>query len=186
LNLSLTGTAVATEKRLPMSGTYRVLLRQGPRRLELGAKVARSTLRAKRTGAAPVMVYELGLEFLEVLGDSGREVARFLADHAEPQIGGRICDRFLPPPGMRVEIEREEEFDLLSISPTGLAIETAAELEPGQEVALEVQLGMGFSTTGKVVYSLPVGPDRYRFGIESSPAPRRVAEVVRGVVGSLA
>jgi hypothetical protein len=177
LNLSLTGTAVATERRLPMGGSYRVIIRQGPQRLELGAKVARSTLRAKRTGAAAEPVYEMGLEFLEVLGDSGRNMARFLSEHAEPELGGRICDRFLPPPGTRAEIEREEEFDLLSISPTGLAIETAADLEPGQDVALDVQMGKGFSTTGKVVYRLPVGPDRFRLGIESAPAPHRVPEM---------
>jgi hypothetical protein len=185
LNLSLTGTAVATGRRLAMGGTYRVIIRQGPRRLELGARVARSTLRARGTGATPEPVYEMGLEFLEVLGDRGHDVARFLSEHVEPEIGGRICDRFLPPPGTRAEIEHEEEFELLSVSPTGLAIETAADLEPGQDVALDVQIGKGFSTTGKVVYRQPVGPGRFRLGIEAAPAPQRVTEGIRGMVGSL-
>jgi len=173
LNLSLTGAAIATTSRLAMGETYRLLLRRGPRRLELGATVARSTLRPTRTGAAPPLpVYEMGLEFLEVLGERGREVAGFLAENALPELGGRICDRFLPPPGTRAEIERVEEFELRSISPSGLAVETAADLEPGREVALDVRMeptGMGFSVAGRIVYRLPVSPERFRLGIESAP-----------------
>jgi hypothetical protein len=182
LNLSLTGAAVATASRLPMGETYRLHLRQGPRRLELAATVARSTLRAKRTGTAPRPVYEMGLQFLEVLGDRGQEVARFLAEQAKPEMGGRICDRFLPPPGTRAEIEYESEFDLRSISPAGLAIETGVEVDPGQEVALEVRLGKGFATTGKVVYRLPVAPGRFQLGIESTPAPHRLPPEPEGVM----
>src|SRR5882724_3494794 len=174
LNLSLTGAAVATASRLAMGETYRLLLRQGPRRLELAATVARSTLRTKRNGAAPHPVYEMGLEFLEVLGDRGREVARFLAEHAEPEIGGRICDRFQPPPGTRAEVEYEAELDLRSISPAGLAVETGVDVEPGQKVTVEVRLGSGFTTSGKVVYRLPVAPGRFQLGIETVPAPHRL------------
>ncbi|MEA2692636.1 MAG: hypothetical protein QOJ16_2023 [Acidobacteriota bacterium] len=169
LNLSLTGVAVATASHLAMGETYRVLLRQGARRLELGATVARSTLRASRAGQP---IYEMGLEFLEVLSERGQEMARFLAEHAEPEMGGRLSERFLPPPGTLAEIEREEAFDLRSISPSGLAIETAADLEPGREVALEVRMerpGMGFAVAGRVVYRLPVTPGRFRLGIESAP-----------------
>jgi hypothetical protein len=172
LNLSLTGAAVATESRLAMGETYRFLLRQGPRRLELGATVARSTLRAARGETSTPPVYEIGLEFLGVLAEQGQEMSRFLVEHTEPQLGGRTCDRFLPPPGTRAEIEREEEFDLRSISPEGLAIETTADLEPGREVALDVRMerpGLGFSTAGRIVYRLPVSPGRFRLGIESVP-----------------
>ncbi|HEV7519313.1 MAG TPA: PilZ domain-containing protein [Thermoanaerobaculia bacterium] len=179
LNLSLTGAAVATTSRLAMGELYRVILRQGPRRIEVGATVARSTLRVSRAAAAHTEVpppappvYEMGLAFLEVLAEPGQEVARFLAEHAEPELGGRLAERFLPPPGTLAEIEREEAFDLRSISPSGLAIETAADLEPGREVALEVRMerpGMGFSVAGRVVYRLPVAPGRFRLGIESVP-----------------
>jgi hypothetical protein len=173
LNLSLTGAAVATASRLAMGELYRIVLRQGTRRLELGATVARSTLRPSRPGGTPQQpVYEMGFEFLEVLAEPGQEVARFLAEHAEPELGGRLAERFLPPPGTLAEIEREEAFDLRSISPSGLAIETAADLEPGREVALEVRMerpGTGFSVVGRVVYRLPVSPGRFRLGIESVP-----------------
>jgi len=179
LNLSLTGAAVATTSRLAMGETYRLLICQGPRRLELAATVARSRLRAMRAGTAPQPVYEMGLEFLEVLGDRGQEVARFLAEQAKPEMGGRICDRFLPPPGTRAEIELEAEFDLRSISPAGLALETGIGVEPGQEVALEVRLGAGFATTGKVVYRLPVAPGRFRLGIETTPVPHRASPAIR-------
>lgn len=167
LNLSLTGAAVATEGRLGMGECYRVLFREGPRRLELRAKVARSTLKA---GGGKVPVYETGLEFLEVLAERGQEVARFLYEHAEPQIGGRMCDRFLPPPGTRAEVEREVAFELRSISPSGLAVETALDLAPGREVGLDVRMGdpeVGFATAGRVVYNLPVAPGRFRLGIAS-------------------
>ena len=173
LNLSLTGAAVATASRLAMGELYRVVLLQGPRRLELGATVARSTLRPSRPGGTPPQpVYEMGLQFLEVLAERGQEVATFLAEHAEPGLGGRLCERFLPPPGTSAEIEREEAFDLRSISPSGLAVETAADLEPDREVALDVRMegpGLGFSVAGRVVYRLPVAPGRFRLGIESLP-----------------
>lgn len=170
LNLSLTGAAVATEGRLGMGECYRVLLREGPRRLELRAKVARSTLRA---GSGTVPIYETGLEFLEVLGERGQEVARFLCENTEPQLGGRMCDRFFPPPGTRAEVEREVAFELRSISPTGLAVETVLDLPPGREVGLDVRMGdpeVGFATAGRVVYNLPVAPGRFRLGIESVAA----------------
>jgi len=187
LNLSLTGAAVATASRLAIGETYRLLLRQGARRLELGATVARSKLRAPRAAQATTTpVYEMGLAFLEVLCEQGREVSRFLSEHAEPEIGGRICDRFQPPPGTRAELESQAEFDLLSISPSGLAVETEADLEPGQEVALEVRLGMGFATTGKVVYRLPTTPGRFRLGIETAPGPHRLPSEVEEMVGARA
>ena len=167
LNLSLTGAAVATAGRLGMGECYRVLLREGPRRLELQAKVARSTLKA---GSGNVPVYETGLEFLEVLGERGQEMARFLAEQGEPQMGSRMCDRFRPPSGTRAEVEREVAFELRSISPTGLAVETVVDLPPGREVGLDVRMGdpgVGFATAGRVIYSLPVAPGRFRVGIES-------------------
>jgi len=169
LNLSLTGAAVATASRLGMGECYRVLIHEGPRRLELRAKVARSTLRAG-AGTPSVPVYETGLEFLEVLDERGLEVARFLSENAEPLLGGRICDRFLPAPGTRAEVEREVAFELRSISPSGLAVETVADLPPGREVGLDVRMGdpiVGFATAGRVVYNLPVAPGRFRLGIES-------------------
>jgi hypothetical protein len=172
LNLSLTGAAIATASRLAMGEIYRIFLRHGSLRLELEATIARSTLRAKRVGASALPVYETGLEFLEVLGERGQEVARFVTEHAESELGGRICDRFLPPPGTKVEIEREEAFDLCSISPTGLGLETAADLAPGEDVALDIRMGppgRGFSVMGKIVYRVPVAPGRFRFGIESAP-----------------
>jgi hypothetical protein len=169
LNLSLTGAAVATPARLPMNETYRVRIGRGPLRLDHAATVVRSTLRPPRRQPATETppVYEIGLEFQDVLGERGWEMAHFLGEHVERELGGRICDRFLPPPGTRVELEREQEFALHSISSTGMEIETEAELAPGQDVALEIRLGAGFATAGKVVYSQPVAPGRFRFGIES-------------------
>jgi hypothetical protein len=31
--------------------------------------------------------------------------------------------------------------------------------------------GLGFAVAGRIVYRLPVAPDRYRLGIESAPFP---------------
>ncbi len=171
--MSLTGAAIATARRLALGRSYRLLLRQGPRRLDLAATLVRGTLRSTRTGAAPPLpVYEMDLEFHEMLGERGQEVADFLAEHALTELGGRICDRFLPPSGTQAEIEREEGFDLCSISPSGLAVETAADLEPGREIALDVwtnRPGLGFAIAGRIVYRLPITPERYRLGIESAP-----------------
>ena len=174
LNLSLTGAAIATAQRLSLGGTYRLLLRQESHRIDLDATVVRSALRTARNGTAPpAPVYETALEFQEMLGERGQEVADFLTENALAEIGGRICDRFPPPAGTQAEIEREEGFELRSISPSGLAVETAVDLDPGREVALDVRLdrpGLGFAVTGRIVYRLPISPERYLLGIESAPA----------------
>jgi hypothetical protein len=172
LNLSLTGAAIATTERLALGGSYRLLLDQGSRRIDLQATVVRSTLRSTRTGTAPAeLVYKTALELQGMLQEGGEEMAELLAEQALAEFGGRICDRFSPPAGLQAEIEREEDVELRSISPSGLAVETTADLEPGREVAVSVRMdrtGRDVAVAGRIVYRLPVAPERYRLGIESA------------------
>jgi PilZ domain len=144
MNLSLSGMAVEADAPLRVGKTYTVTLQAGEgSTLELAGSVVWCHLRETRTvddgPARPI--YSGGLSFGDTLTEYATRLLRFLEKSAVIDVHTRVCGRFTMLDECAVDLRTSHDFEVRTISASGLLLESEFTAPVGTIVDLEVPLG---------------------------------------------
>lgn len=144
VNLSLSGMAVEADAPLRVGKQYSVTLQAGEGlHLDLAGTVVWCHLRGRRAqeGSEPVTLYAAGLRFEETLTERASALLRFLEKSAVIDLHTRVCGRFTMLDARTVELRATHEFDVRTISASGMLLESEFTAPVGTRIALELPLG---------------------------------------------
>jgi len=156
LNMSLTGMAVESRANLRVGRRYRLQLSRGDGGpITLAGTVVWCHLRETRGGddgeRAPV--YEAGIAFQDVLSEKATELLAFLRESAIITLQERLTGRFRLQIEQPIDLDSEYEFEVKTISASGMLIETDISPEPDSLFQMKVQLDGGtMSACGRVAF----------------------------------
>jgi hypothetical protein len=173
LDMSLTGMSVETDTRLRLNRTYSLRLRSddGPE-VPLTVTVVWCQLRQTSSAARPVsLVYVAGLRFEDVLSEKAERLISFLQNAAVISVETRLCGRFRACFREAIDLKTEYEFEVRSISASGMLIVTELAAEQGSLFEMELNLeDYPLHVLGRAafVHTLPRqdGPLKEELGVE--------------------
>jgi hypothetical protein len=173
LDMSLTGMAVETDTRLRLDRTYSLRLRrEDGQEVPLTATVMWCQLRPAHEGVkAGSLVYTAGLRFTDVLSAKAEKLVAFLQASAVITVQTRICGRFRARFRESVSLASEYEFEVRTVSSTGMLITSELEPEQGSVFDMDVKLnGDEIHTQGRIAYVRPAvgrsSAGRLELGVE--------------------
>lgn len=161
LNISVTGMAARTSTHLRVGQTCDLRLEHGARSLRLPGTVvwARLVSFAKTPGGESAPVYQVGIEFQDMLSDRAREFLGLLGETAVISLESRIGGRFEIAERAPADLVTAAELLVQKISTNGVLVETEVGPETDQELDLELELGpVRFTCRGRVAYVEPREP----------------------------
>ncbi len=165
--------SVETETRLRLNRTYSLRLRNDDGlEVPLAATVMWCQLRqapgSARTGS---VIYVAGLKFENVLSEKAEQLIEFLETAAVISVETRLCGRFRACFREAIDLRTEYEFEVRSISASGMLIVTELAAEQGSMFEMELDLGEHpLRMLGRAVYvrTLPrkAGRPKEEIGVE--------------------
>jgi len=189
INMSLTGMSVSSHSPMRIGRSYALTLRHGNGlELKLQGTVMWCHLRAvggeRRDEAGPL--YEAGIRFDDVLSDNATGLVRFLEESAMIAPNQRLAGRFTVTAGQGVSLDTSYEFEVRTISVSGMLIEADAAPPPDTVIELSVKLdGHTLKSPARVAFQRDVGSaDKRRITqigvefLELSPADHKALEKV--------
>lgn len=173
LDMSLTGMSVETDTRLRLNRTYSLKLTNDEGlEVPLTATVVWCQLRQKRDpSSGDCVVYVAGLMFQNVLSEKAEQLISFLQTAAVISVETRLCGRFRACFREAVDLTTEYEFEVRSISASGMLIVTELAAEQGSMFEMEVDLdGHQLRALGRAAHVRSVprasGHPREELGVE--------------------
>ena len=173
LDMSLTGMSVETDTRLRLNRTYSLKLRNDDGlEVPLAATVVWCQLRqARSTSPSGTVVYVAGLRFEDVLSEKAESLISFLQSAAVISVETRLCGRFRACFREAIDLKTEYDFEVKSVSASGMLIVTELAAEQGSLFEMELDLeSYPLRVLGRAAYvrSLPVkaGPPQEELGVE--------------------
>jgi hypothetical protein len=193
VNLSLTGMAVEADAALRIGKRYAVTLQTGEgSQLDLIGTVVWCHLRGRRATkeAEPVALYAAGLRFEDTLTERASALLGFLEKSAVIDLHTRVCGRFTPLDARAVELRAMHEFDVRTISASGMLLESEFSAPVGTRVAVELPLGGEVvHTSGRVAFvgnTVVVEKRRLvQLGVEFMEMDRRSRAALEAFIASL-
>lgn len=176
-NLSLTGMSVETADHLEVGKPYTLKLVHEGREVRLSGTVLRSRLRSTRKlpGGESEPLYEVGIQFNDVLNEKALQLHGLLSASARISPDRRVTGRFEVGLPESVRLHGDHVFVLRKISATGMLIETglAPRLESLIEVAIPLGDGEDLRVAARVAHLEPVAdkPGRHLLGVEFRDLP---------------
>ncbi len=187
LNMSLSGVAIRTDRRLNIGHEYQMRLEADGEGLNLRGTVVWCSLESRRkdTRGEDILIYSAGLRFTNIMSEALQNLITFLDQHKrhpDQRTGGT---RFEIDATGRALLDVPQPFrvkvlsltGMLAQSPTSLALETVVPME----LSLDEGGPIGFD--GRVAYCTEVdleeGPT-FEIGVEFV----RMLEEDRGRIGS--
>jgi hypothetical protein len=190
LDMSLTGMAVETDTRLRLDRTYSLRLRrEDGQDVPLTATVMWCQLRPAKDGAkAGSLVYTAGLHFTDVLSEKAEKLVAFLQVSAVITVQTRICGRFRARFRESVSLATEYEFEVKTVSSSGMLITSELEPEQGSVFDMDVQLnGSEIHTRGRIAYvrraTAPGSVGRLELGVEFVDLGETARSALLGYIG---
>lgn len=171
-NLSLTGMSVETADHLEVGKPYSIKLAHGEGEVRLSATVVRSRMLGTRKlpNGDSEPLYEVGMRFNDVLNDKAMELHGLLSASARISPERRVTGRFEVGLPESVRLDGDHQFEVRTISATGMLIETGLAPRLDSVIDVSVPLGDGeeLRAAARVAYIEPVAdaPDRHRLGLE--------------------
>lgn len=172
-NISLAGMAVTTTSPFSLDQRYTVELGEGDETVEVVAVVRWCHLTGTRLdeNGDSISVYEAGFEFEEVLSHRAQSLLAFLERHAVIDVEDRLFGRLEPRNGESVSLTSDYEFEVKTLSYSGMAIEIGFSVPVGSVFPMTISLGDdSFLTPGRIANV--VKPDiegkkvRFLMGVE--------------------
>jgi hypothetical protein len=175
LNMSVSGVALRTDRRLSIGQRYQLRLESasGVPPLTLHGIVVWCALEARRkdTRGEDILIYSAGLRFADVISDSMQALLNFLDQHKvhpDQRTGGT---RFEIEATGRTLLDVPHPFKVKVLSLTGMLALATGPLELERELPMELSFDEGepLSFEGRVAYCTEVdldeGPE-FEIGIE--------------------
>jgi hypothetical protein len=173
LDMSLTGMSVETDTRLRLNRTYSLRLRNDDGfEVPLAATVVWCQLRqTQSTTPSGTVVYVAGLRFEDVLSEKAERLISFLESAAVISVETRLCGRFRACFREAIDLKTEYEFEVRSISASGMLIVTELAAQQGSLFEMELNLeSYPLRVLGRAAHvrTLPrqVGPPKEELGVE--------------------
>lgn len=179
LNMSLSGVALRTDRRLVIGNEYQLRLEaDGGHGLNLKGVVVWCALEARRkdTRGEDILIYSAGLRFAGVISDALAALLGFLDQHKvhpEQRTGGT---RFEIEATGRALLDVPHPFRVKVLSLTGMLAQASASLEIEKVLPMELSLhdGEPLRFEGRVAYCTEVDLDQgtqYEIGVEFVQMP---------------
>lgn len=187
LNLSISGAAIETDRRLNPGSEYTLKLEKGGASITLKGTIAWSVLSGTKKTLKGEMapVYRAGMKFLDVMNEKTAQIIGFIESHKsvdESRLGGI---RFNIEPAHEAKLDFPYSVSRLSLG--GMQIESAEclsvedtfqmEIFPGEEKAVRF--------TGRIVHCNARDDGKYDVGIEflhmDDESRRRLMEYVQSL-----
>jgi PilZ domain len=179
LNMSLSGVALRTDRRLTMGHEYQLRLEsENGQGLTLKGVVVWCALEARRkdTRGEDILIYSAGLRFAGVISDALAALLGFLDQHKvhpEQRTGGT---RFEIEATGRALLDVPHPFRVKVLSLTGMLAQATASLDLDSVLPMELSLDEGdpLRFEGRIAYCTEVDLDQgtqYEIGVEFVQMP---------------
>ena len=172
-NISLAGMAVTTYSPFSLDQKYDVELGQEQDSVHVVAVVRWCHLTGTETNddGDSVSVYEAGFEFEKVLSDRAQTLMKFLERHAVIDLEDRLFGRLEPRNDESVSLSSQYEFEVKTLSYSGMAIEIGFSVAVGAVFPMTISLGeRSFQTPGRIANVVKADIEdkkvRYLMGVE--------------------
>ncbi len=174
LNMSLSGVALRSDRRLAIGHDYQLrIVNEGGRGLTLQGVVVWCSLESRRKNSKgdDILIYSAGLRFAGLISEGLASLMGFLDDHKvhpEQRTGGT---RFEIEATGRALLEVPHPFRVRVLSLTGMLVHATASLDLGTVLPMELSLHAGdpLRFEGRVAYCTEVdleGATLYEIGVE--------------------
>jgi len=161
INMSLTGMSVSSHSPMRIGRRYSLTLKHGEGlELKLQGTVMWCHLRAIGSDQRdePGPLYEAGIRFDDVLNDNAVSLVKFLEESAMIAPNQRLAGRFKVAAGQAVNLDTDYEFEVRTVSASGMLIEADASPPPDTVIELSVKLdGHTLKAPGRVAFQRDVG-----------------------------
>ncbi len=160
--------ALETSDYLQVGRTYSLKLAQEEEELLLTGRVVwcRMVGTTQAEDGDKVPVYTAGIQFEELLGETAREVHRFLGSNAVISLEKRLFGRFRLHGSETADVDYQASFRVEKISLAGMEVNSDTFVEPDTEIDLRIRIGKhSLATGGRVVNSRRLEPHP---GVESA------------------
>jgi hypothetical protein len=155
LNISISGAAVETARRLELNRAYTFKIKYKNRYLTLRGRVIWATLFSKedRDSKSMIPVYRAGIKFTETLSEKSEMLLDFIEDNKVRMLENRSL-------GMRFKIEKPEDvkvdfpysYTVKKLSRGGMLVETAHALDVDSVHDIELFIGgQELNIVGRIV-----------------------------------
>lgn len=176
VNLSLTGMAIRTSAHLGRGQRCDIRLSNGCGDVRLASTVvwARPVLLRKHRSVESAPVYEAGLELDDMLSQQARQLLDLLRACSVVTPETRLSGRFEPSTSQAADLQASSPFQVKTLSPNGMLVETPADLDLSAEVALDLPLeSEAVTARARVAYveELPERRGMRRLGLEFVDMP---------------
>lgn len=161
VNMSVAGMTLETNHGLRMGRPLSVTMGDSGRAMRLTGTIVRCQMVGTRVvgGGEVQPVFRAGLHLEGMLTDTAEEFLGFMRDHARIEVERRVFGRFKLYEGQSVTVESEQPFQVLTLSLSGMRVESNRAPQAGGRVELVLDLhGASVQARARVV------------AVESSPA----------------
>jgi Tfp pilus assembly protein PilZ len=178
LNMSLSGVAIRTDRRLNIGTEYQLRLENGTDSLNVRGTVVWCSLESRRkdTRGEDILIYSAGLRFTNVMTEALQNLMTFLEHHkrhADQRTGGV---RFEIDATGRALLDVPQPFRVKVLSLTGMLVQSVTRLDLETVIPMELLLDEGSPLIfdGRVAYCTEVDLDDgtvFEIGIEFAQMP---------------
>ena len=178
LNMSLSGVAIRTDRRLNIGHEYQMRLEADGEGLNLRGTVVWCSLESRRkdTRGDDILIYSAGLRFTNVMSEALQNLITFLEQHKrhpDQRTGGT---RFEIDATGRALLDVPQPFRVKVLSLTGMLAQAASPLALETVVPMELTLDEGspLGFEGRVAYCTEVDLDEgpvFEIGVEFVSMP---------------
>ena len=160
VNMSVAGMTLETNHGLRMGRPLSVTMGDSARAMRITGTIVRCQMVGTRIVSAGEVepVFRAGLHLEGMLTDRAEELLGFMRDHARIEVERRVFGRFKLYEGQSVTVESEHPFQVVTLSLSGMRVESKRAPDPGGRVEVDLDLHGSVVHAGARVVAVDSAP----------------------------